>query len=202
MTFSEFGRRIKSNASTGTDHGAAAPLFVFGASVNGGVLGANPVLPSAATTGDNITMQFDFRAVYAGILRDWFGATVGQLQSVLPGQPSPLPIIRPDAVLAVEEGMTPQTFALDQNYPNPFNGETRIGYRIAVSRNGNGGAGNVVRLKVYDVAGKEVATLVDGQMSPGQYQASFNASGLSSGVYFYRLEAGGFIETKRMVLVR
>ncbi len=201
MTFSEFGRRIKSNASTGTDHGAAAPLFVFGAAVNGGVLGSNPVLPSAATTGDNIPMQFDFRAVYAGILRDWFGATMGQLQSVLPGQPSPLPIIRPDAILAVDEEPLPQTFALEQNYPNPFNGETQIGYRIAVSGNGSRGGGMVL-LKVFDVTGKEVATLVDGQMPPGQYRVGFNASGLSSGVYFYRLEAGGFAETKRMVLVR
>lgn len=202
MTFSEFGRRIKSNASNGTDHGAAAPVFVFGSGVNGGILGTNPVLPAAATTNDNIAMQYDFRAVYAAVLRDWFGASSTQMQVVLPGQPAPLPIIRPDAVLAVGDASLPRSFALEQNYPNPFNAETRIGFRVAAGTGGGDGGGGAVRLKVYDVAGEEVAVLVDGVLSPGEHQVRFTASGLSSGVYFYSLESGGFVETKRMVLLR
>lgn len=73
MTFSEFGRRIRSNASGGTDHGAAAPVFLFGNSVQSGIIGVNPVIPAQATVNDNISMQFDFRGVYAGLLKDWFG---------------------------------------------------------------------------------------------------------------------------------
>lgn len=72
MTFSEFGRRIKSNASGGTDHGAAAPLFVFGHQVQGGILGSSPTIPAVVGTNDNVAMQFDFRSIYATILKDWF----------------------------------------------------------------------------------------------------------------------------------
>lgn len=68
MTFSEFGRRIKSNASGGTDHGAAAPVFLFGKNVVRGVYGTNPAIPVNATVNDNIPFQYDFRSVYASIL--------------------------------------------------------------------------------------------------------------------------------------
>ena len=71
ITFSEFGRRILSNASLGTDHGAAAPLFIFGAKVQGGVTGSNPIIPVTATVGDNVPYQYDFRSVYGSILTNW-----------------------------------------------------------------------------------------------------------------------------------
>jgi uncharacterized protein (DUF1501 family) len=72
MTFSEFGRRIQSNASGGTDHGAAAPVFVFGEKVQGGVIGQNPDWPDKLTVNDNIAMQYDFRSVYNTLLEKWF----------------------------------------------------------------------------------------------------------------------------------
>jgi uncharacterized protein (DUF1501 family) len=75
MTHSEFGRRIKSNASAGTDHGAAAPLFVFGSKVAGGIVGTNPIIPANASTSATVTMQYDFKAVYQSILRYWFCLT-------------------------------------------------------------------------------------------------------------------------------
>jgi uncharacterized protein (DUF1501 family) len=74
LTFSEFGRRVKSNASSGTDHGVAAPMFVFGNAVNPAVLGANAVIPTgtALTTNTQVPTQFDFRQVYRSVLQDWF----------------------------------------------------------------------------------------------------------------------------------
>ena len=69
LTFSEFGRRIKSNSSVGTDHGAAAPLFLFGNNVISGVVGNNPTIPTNATVNDNIPFQYDFRSIYASILQ-------------------------------------------------------------------------------------------------------------------------------------
>lgn len=86
MTFSEFGRRIKSNASGGTDHGAAAPVFYFGNKVKGKVFGTNPVLPAVATVNDNIAMQHDFRSLYATILQQWFSLDGGDVAQVLKGQ--------------------------------------------------------------------------------------------------------------------
>ena len=72
MTFSEFGRRIQSNASGGTDHGVAAPVFVFGEKIQGGVIGQNPNWPDKLTVNDNIAMQYDFRSVYSTLLEKWF----------------------------------------------------------------------------------------------------------------------------------
>ncbi|MDO8969189.1 MAG: DUF1501 domain-containing protein, partial [Saprospiraceae bacterium] len=73
MTFSEFGRTIGSNGSTGTDHGAAAPLFVFGKNVIPGIIGSNPSIPSIPLTSYDVPMEHDFRSVYASALKDWFG---------------------------------------------------------------------------------------------------------------------------------
>jgi uncharacterized protein (DUF1501 family) len=81
MTFSEFGRRAASNASLGTDHGTAAPVFVFGRMVKGGVVGANSSLTDL--TSGNLKMQFDFRTVYAAVLNRWFLADGTEQDSVL-----------------------------------------------------------------------------------------------------------------------
>ncbi len=104
-------------------------------------------------------------------------------------------------VIEVDAGL-PKTFELSQNYPNPFNPTTVIRYQLPVASN--------VSLKVYDVLGKEVMTLVNGRQEAGQYNAMLNASGLSSGIYFYRLQASAtngasgqnFVSTKKMLLVK
>ena len=117
-------------------------------------------------------------------------------------------------------------FSLFQNYPNPFNPATRIKYTIPQnthpsipSREGKErsdrlvrhllGGGVLVTLKVYDVLGKEVATLVNKEQSTGSYEVEFRADGLTSGVYFYKLKVSpssssgqGFVETKKMILLR
>ncbi len=90
MTFSEFGRRIKSNASTGTDHGAAAPMFLFGKYVNPTVIGSNPVIPETVTVNDNLPIQYDYRQIYASILRGWFCLTNSETQNVLLHNPAAL----------------------------------------------------------------------------------------------------------------
>ncbi len=94
MTFSEFGRRIKSNASGGTDHGVGAPVFVFGKPVSSGIIGTNPLLPNNATDKDNITMQNDFRAVYATLLRNWLGAKEQEMPEILMKNFGTVPIIK------------------------------------------------------------------------------------------------------------
>ncbi len=86
------------------------------------------------------------------------------------------------------------SFELAQNYPNPFNPSTEIAYTVP-------GAG-LVTLKIYDVLGREVATLVNEVKQPGVHQVRFDGSGLASGVYFYRLEIGTSVHTKSMVLLR
>ncbi len=93
----------------------------------------------------------------------------------------------------------PESFRLDQNYPNPFNPETKIRFEISSSVRGQK---SEVRLSVYDIAGKEVARLVNEELPAGIYEYDFNGASLSTGMYFYRLEAGSFAETRKMVLVK
>jgi phosphatidylserine/phosphatidylglycerophosphate/cardiolipin synthase-like enzyme len=88
--------------------------------------------------------------------------------------------------------MLPEAYALTQNYPNPFNPSTAFSFSVKHA--------GMVTLKIYDVVGREVATLVNREMAAGSYRAEWNASNLSSGVYFYQLRAGEFISTKKMVL--
>jgi poly(3-hydroxybutyrate) depolymerase len=101
-----------------------------------------------------------------------------------------------DLVVGISENTNsnPTNFSLSQNYPNPFNPKTVIGYQLPVSSN--------VTLKVYDLLGREVATLVDEYKPAGSYNATFYAGSLSSGVYLYKLTAGDFIQTKKLILMK
>src|SRR5690606_38808096 len=89
---------------------------------------------------------------------------------------------------------TPDKFTLHQNYPNPFNPSTQIRYEIPVS--------GLVTLKIYDMVGREVATLVNDIKTPGSYIVAFNASAMASGTYFYKIQAGEFTQVKKMVLLK
>jgi photosystem II stability/assembly factor-like uncharacterized protein len=93
-----------------------------------------------------------------------------------------------------EDNLTLDDFALYQNYPNPFNPSTRIKYQVSsISQ---------VSLKIFDLLGREAATLVDEEKPAGTYEVTFDASGLASGIYFYSIKARGFVETKKMILLR
>ncbi|NUN71345.1 MAG: T9SS type A sorting domain-containing protein [Bacteroidetes bacterium] len=96
--------------------------------------------------------------------------------------------------VSLTDANIPTVYALDQNFPNPFNPTTSITYSIPFS--------GLVSLKVFNVLGQEVATLVNAQQAAGYYTASFNASALSSGVYFYKIEAGNYTSVKKMMLLK
>jgi len=89
---------------------------------------------------------------------------------------------------------TPIIYELLQNFPNPFNPSTVISYSIPQS--------GFVQLKVYDLLGREVVSLVNEEQAMGNYEVEFNASGLTSGIYFYKLECNGFSKTKKLILMK
>ena len=92
--------------------------------------------------------------------------------------------------------------ALAQNYPNPFNPATTITFAVPSSAGTSRLSGTVVSLQVFDVLGRQVATLVNDTRAPGVYTVQFDASSLASGTYIYRLTAGGYTATRRMMLVK
>jgi subtilisin-like proprotein convertase family protein len=96
--------------------------------------------------------------------------------------------------VGIKEENIPVKYELSQNYPNPFNPTTNIKYQIANN--------SFVSLKIYDILGKEITTLVNENQKAGEYLAVFNTSGLASGVYFYKLVAGDFTEIKKMILIK
>ena len=102
-----------------------------------------------------------------------------------------------DEVVEVDEVeiVTPNNFELFQNYPNPFNPSTKISYSIIQ-------AGLVFTLKIYDVLGTEIETLVNEEKPTGTYELNWNAANLPSGIYFYRLQAGSFVQTRKMILLK
>jgi hypothetical protein len=85
-------------------------------------------------------------------------------------------------------------FSLEQNYPNPFNPSTSIQFSIATK--------GMFTLRVYDVLGREVQTLLNDELTPGPHRVTFDGTGLASGVYFYRIQSATFSETKRLILLR
>jgi hypothetical protein len=98
------------------------------------------------------------------------------------------------------ELLIPERFVLYQNYPNPFNPVTKIKFTVPAILNGV--EGTSVTLKVYDVLGNEVATLLNRKLSAGNYEIKFSANKLTSGIYFYALQSGSLVQTKKMVLLK
>jgi uncharacterized protein (DUF1501 family) len=195
MTFSEFGRRIVSNSSDGTDHGAAAPLFVFGKDVQQGILGTNPVIGNNVNVNDNIPMQYDFRSVYASLLQDWFCVPSTDLSTVLLQNFQTLPLVQSSACASVgiHELNKSAGINLIENYPNPFSQSTNVDFTTS---------GGHTLVQVFDNEGKLVKTLADQEFAAGKYSVRFENEGFTSGVYYARLQNGAIQQVRNMQIMR
>jgi hypothetical protein len=162
--------------------------------VPNGVLGANPSLTNLSSS--NLTMTYDFRSVYASILSQWFGVSANELNAVLLRSFTQLPIIKPGVAVDVEQDSgVPREYVLYENYPNPFNPSTTITYDLPNEAD--------VVLKIYDMLGREVTTLVDARQGAGHHAVSFApTTGLASGAYIYQIQAGSFRDRKKMMLIK
>ncbi|MBL3657345.1 DUF1501 domain-containing protein [Fulvivirga sediminis] len=208
MTISEFGRRIKSNGSYGTDHGKGGPMFLFGKYVKGGVTGHNMDLTGSPS---NVDMQYDYRQIYANLLHDWLKVPKDQLgglnDGIVMGSNTdtnfydgpkedgdgfykPLNLI--DETITGTEGFFNERFSLRNAYPNPTKGQTTMSFFI------NSEA--MVNLKIMDIKGKTVKTVIQEKKSPGEHQVQVNLADLEPGMYFYKIEAGLLQETKKIIV--
>lgn len=191
-TVSEFGRRIISNASLGTDHGAAAPMFVFGDSVNGGIYGENPVLPANPGVEDNLNMKVDFRSVYGSILQNWFCVNGSVLAATLPGRGEHIPFVNESACLSTSIFDRHQAAGrrLIDNYPNPFDDFTIIRFESM---------GSPLQIQIVDQQGRFLETLVQGSLPPGDHQVRWDASRYPSGLYYARYQDKKYQQSRSLL---
>lgn len=192
MTFSEFGRRIKSNGSTGTDHGAAAPVFLFGKNVLPGVVGNTPVIPTTVNVNDNLPFQYDFRSVYATLLENWLCVKNADLQTIMLKNFQNLPLVNTAAC----RGNVPNLSgtSIITNSPNPFTSSTTITYTTA---------GGHTLVQIIDTMGRVIKNLVDKEhATAGTYQVTFESGALPSGVYYARLQNLATQQIRTMLKVR
>jgi uncharacterized protein (DUF1501 family) len=198
VTTSEFGRRVYSNGSYGTDHGTGGPIFIFGKGVEPGVVGNTPNL-----SGDNVDQQYDYREIYANLLKDWMGVDKTVIENeifynnFIDGTVSgvsyqPLPLANPNAVTGIEDFLSSR-FKLEDAFPNPAQNETTFKFRINQREN--------VSIDLFDNNGKQVKRLVQKEFLPGLHEEKVSLSGILAGHYIYTLQAGFYHESKKLVIL-
>ena len=190
MTFSEFGRRIKSNSSEGTDHEAAAPMFLFGKNIMPGVLGNNPTIPTSVTVNDNVPMQYDFRSVYATLLENWLCVKNADLQQIMLKNYQSLPLVN-GAGCIIAPNTSGNSYL--EIWGTPFVQSTKIVYKTD---------GGHTALQIFDTMGRLITTPVDADLTAGSYTYTFDSGALAAGVYYVRLQNLSTQQVKAMVKVK
>lgn len=210
-TFSEFGRRVGSNASLGSDHGAAAPMIVFGEQTLGGIAGDNPMIEQYANPNTNVAMQFDFRSVFASILKDWFCVNQNTLEAVFMKNYQYIPIVanldclgitgneendekdnlvdifKPDINSGTQKILASET-SLENGtrlkaYSNPFHKTLKLEFESE---------GGYCMVQIFNSLGQQIAMINEGIFPTGYYKAAFNGEYLPDGLYHVRLQNKSF----------
>jgi len=189
MTFSEFGRKIKSNAGHGTDHGTAAPMMIFGDCVLPGIVGDNPSIADQVDTEEGVAMQYDFRSVYGSVLMDWFEVPEDKVKTLL------TPDFQYISILG-ECSISNSTNTLDQvvslqAFPNPFVSSFQVKLELEKSEK--------VKIDISDVQGRLIKDIGNRTLSAGLHEINMEASDFVSGVYFVRVQIGNQSKSLRVV---
>lgn len=189
MTFSEFGRRVNQNGTTGTDHGTAAPLFVIGNTVRGGLIGDNPNLVNLDSNGD-LKANFDYRQVYSTILSDHLGLSTTSTAGIFKKSFDRLPIFLNSPLIA-EAGV--KVTLLDPA-PNPASGQVRIQFAAFEAMR--------VELALFDMQGQKIGSIYAGEVQSGTYTYPIDTTHFPAGTYLVSLAAStGSRITKRLIIV-
>ena len=206
LTTSEFGRRVNSNGSYGTDHGTAGPMMIFGKGVKPGVQGEAFKLTNNGS-GDNLEMQFDYRVVYANIMRDWMLVDDNKLNKIFPNANDPdkgimtggttdgqifyeLPVA--SKVIVGNEQFVGERFELRDFSPNPASEQTKITFRLNSSYQ--------VNLDLYDKTGRKIMELASGVYPPGTHEVIVTIRDLTNGVYICDFKCGFFHDSKKLIV--
>ena len=188
MTFSEFGRRIASNGSLGTDHGAAAPLLLMSNGINTGIIGSNPIIPDAVQVNDNLPMEVDYRSVYGSVLRDWFCVDEETVKEVLLGDFQLIPLRDPS-------GVNNLNFSSDLKvYPNPASDVVQV--ELSVPEN------MVVHMEFFNTSGLKVKSFRDIALQRGANIQSLPIRDLAGGAYTLRIYNRRYSQMTRVLKMR
>jgi hypothetical protein len=194
MTFSEFGRRIRSNGADGTDHGSAAPLFVFGTCVKPGITGDNPVINATVDEQEGVAMQFDFRSVYGSLLKQWFEVPLDDVKNLLYSDFSEIQVIEGCTTSSTDQnGGSLEADNELNNTPNPFSGSTKISFSSRGER---------IYLSIFNASGYELKVLIDRYLDAGRYEINFDAAHLAAGNYFVHMRTPNRQLTHSLVHIR
>jgi uncharacterized protein (DUF1501 family) len=201
VTTSEFGRRVRANGSYGTDHGTGAPVMIFGKGVQPGVVGVVPDLNK-----QNVEMQYDYRQVYANLLRDWMLVDENKINNDIffkdflngpkedgTGSYEPLPLAT-QVISGVSEGFINNRFSLEDCHPNPANEFTVINFKINST--------NLVDLILKDNQGRTLKNILHEERAEGSHSVRVDVTDLPTGIYFYSLKTGFFQDTKKLLVTR
>ena len=193
MTYSEFGRRIRSNAAYGTDHGTAAPAFIFGDCIAGGTVGDNPVIDRDVDELEGVAMQYDFRDLYGTVLEDWFGVSATTIRDLLHED-----YARIGGIIACSArvGSTSTSDLANDAVrlsaaPTSYTDRVDITFNVAE-------AGRT-RLEAFDVAGRHVETLFSRRLPTGPQTVTVDAADYPAGVIVFRLQQASTVRTVRTI---
>ncbi len=189
MTFSEFGRQIRANNSFGTDHGTAAPLFVFGSCVQPGIFGENPQIDPNVQPQEGVPMQYDFRSVYASILVDWLGVKESDIRQVLFDDFQKIPFLKDCSdSTSLNELASKDFFATI--YPNPVQD-----YAILSWKSGGG----YQHVSLFDMLGSRLQVLVSKHLESGNHELMIPMGEYPAGSYFVRIAEGPAAKTIKII---
>ena len=183
----EFGRRIKSNDSLGTDHGTTWPAIVFGSKVNPGIIGNNPNIPAVVTKSDNLPLQNDFRSIYTGFYKQWFGLDDLETTQLLGKS---FPEIQ---VIAKSTATSPGT-SFEESirlWPNPLEDQAQLAF------NSNG---ETIRIRIFSMTGQLVENHLQQKFAEGNQQIELRLGHLAKGTYQLTLEQKSSRQTVRFVV--
>jgi uncharacterized protein (DUF1501 family) len=188
FVFTEFGRRIKSNDSLGTDHGTSWPAIVFGSKVNPGIIGNNPVIPAITSKSDNLAMQIDFRSIYAGFYKQWFSLDEPDITQLLGATFPEIQVIANSTSTSPALSLNSEKLKL---YPNPVSDQATLFFESA---------GDWTQIRVFSINGQLIENLQRQHFPKGSQQIQLNLGFLHKGTYLLALQQKNSSESLRFMV--
>jgi uncharacterized protein (DUF1501 family) len=189
FVFTEFGRRIKSNDSLGTDHGTTWPAIVFGSRVEPGITGVNPTIPAVVGKSDNLPLQNDFRSIYAGFYQQWFDLGKEETDQLLSGSFPELQIIAKNATAISSSETSSNEIKL---WPNPVENMTNLAFESN---------GELTEIQIYSITGQLIENKIRQRFPQGQQRIQLNLGHLPTGNYVLTIKQNNSRNSLKLIKV-